>query len=263
MTESTSAQPSENPVVGKLLGGQTCLVTGATRGIGRAIAGALGEQGANVVGTATTAAGAERIGEYLASAGIAGAGQVLDVADDASVARLLGAVGETFGAPSVLVNNAGTTRDNLLLRMQDAQWDEILDVNLKSAYRLCRACLRGMSKARYGRIINISSVVAATGNSGQANYAAAKAGLIGFSKSLAREIASRNITVNVVAPGFIETDMTAALGDGQRAALHAQIPLARFGAPEDVAAAVVFLASPMGDYITGSTIHVNGGMFMP
>ena len=244
--------------------GRVCVVTGASRGIGKAIAVALGAGGGGtVVGTATSDAGAAHIGEYLAAAKIPGAGMVLDVTDDDSVAQLLGAVVESFGAPSVLVNNAGITRDNLLLRMKDAEWDDIVDTNLKSAYRLCKACLRGMTKARYGRIINIASVVGATGNAGQSNYAAAKAGLIGFSKSLAREVASRNITVNVVAPGFIATDMTADLSDEQRAALRAQIPLARLGTPEDVAASVVFLASDMGNYITGATIHVNGGMFMP
>ncbi len=247
----------------KLLADRVCLVTGATRGIGKAIALALGEHGAQVVGTATSEAGAGRIGEYLDAAQIRGAGKVLDVTDDASVARLVGAVTETFGAPAVLVNNAGITRDNLLLRMKDAEWDEIMEVNLKSAYRLCKACLRGMSKARYGRIINIASVVGAVGNAGQSNYAAAKAGLIGFSRSLAREVASRNITVNAIAPGFIDTDMTRALDPGQRDALCAKIPLARLGTPREVAASVVFLASAMGDYITGSTLHVNGGMFMP
>ena len=239
-----------------------CLVTGATRGIGKAIALALGRHGATVVGTATGKDGAARIGDYLDSAGVRGAGRVLDVSDDASVSELLGAVTDAFGAPAVLVNNAGITRDNLLLRMKEAEWDDIMAVNLKSAYRLCKACLRGMTKARYGRIINIASVVAATGNAGQSNYAAAKAGLIGFSKSLAREVASRNITVNAIAPGFVETDMTAALSEDQRAALRAQIPLGRLGAADDIAAAVVFLASSAGDYITGETLHVNGGMFM-
>ena len=247
----------------QLVADRTCLVTGGSRGIGKAIAEALGKNGARVVATATSEAGAGRISEYLESAGIEGAGLVLDVTDDASVERLVGAVVESFGAPVVLVNNAGITRDNLLLRMKNAEWDEIIDTNLKSAYRLCKACLRGMTRARYGRIINITSVVAATGNPGQANYAAAKAGLIGFSKSLAREVASRNITVNTIAPGFIETDMTAALDENRRAALLAEIPLARLGTPEEVAASVIFLASSMGDYITGNTIHVNGGMFMP
>ena len=246
----------------QLMNERICLVTGATRGIGKAIALALGRHGATVVGTATGEDGAARIGDYLDAAGVRGAGRVLDVSDDASVSELLGAVTDAFGAPAVLVNNAGITRDNLLLRMKEAEWDDIMAVNLKSAYRLCKACLRGMTKARYGRIINIASVVAATGNAGQSNYAAAKAGLIGFSKSLAREVASRNITVNAIAPGFVETDMTAALSEEQRAALRAQIPLGRLGAADDIAAAVVFLASSAGDYITGETLHVNGGMFM-
>lgn len=247
----------------KLLTGQICLVTGGTRGIGKAIAMALGKQGATVAATATTAASAVRISEYLAAAEISGGGYVLDVTDATAVTQTIQSVTEAFGVPSVLINNAGITRDNLLMRMKESEWDEIMDTNLKSAYRLCKACVRGMSKARYGRIINIVSVVAASGNAGQTNYAAAKAGLLGFSKSLALEVATRNITVNAIAPGFIDTDMTSALSEAQRAALHAKIPLGRFGAPRDVADAVVFLASPMGDYITGSTIHVNGGMFMP
>ena len=260
-TASTTA--STSPAMTQLVAGRICLVTGASRGIGKAIATALGAGGATVVGTATSEAGAAGISEYLGAAKIPGAGMLLEVTDDASVARMLGALTEAFGAPSVLVNNAGVTRDNLLLRMTDAEWDEIMDTNLKSVYRLCKACLRAMSKARYGRIINVASVVGATGNAGQANYAAAKAGIIGFSKSLAREVASRNITVNVIAPGFIDTQMTAALGDNQRAALLGQIPLSRLGAPEDVAASAVFLASQMADYITGATVHVNGGMYMP
>ena len=244
------------------LDGRICLVTGATRGIGKAIALALGAHGGIVAATATTAAGAERIQTFLDEAGIRGAGLVLDVTDDASVSALLDTVNDTFGPPAVLVNNAGITRDNLLLRMKEAEWDDIMAVHLKAAYRLCKACLRGMTRARDGRIINIASVVAASGNPGQSNYAAAKAGLIGFSRSLAHEVGSRNITVNAIAPGFIDTDMTAALTDEQRAALRAQIPLGRLGAPEDVAAAVVFLASASGGYITGATLHVNGGMFM-
>ncbi len=245
-----------------LLSGQICLVTGATRGIGKAIALALGGQGGTVAATATSAAGAATISEYLAAAEIPGAGLVLNVTEEQSVSALLASVAEAFGAPSVLVNNAGITRDNLLLRMKEAEWDEIMDTNLKSAYRLCKACLRGMSKARFGRIINIVSVVAASGNAGQSNYAAAKAGLLGFTKSLAQEVAARNITVNAIAPGFIDTDMTKALSAAQREALRAKIPLARFGAPQDVAGAAVFLASAMGDYITGATLHVNGGMLM-
>ncbi|MDD9884537.1 MAG: 3-oxoacyl-ACP reductase FabG [Gammaproteobacteria bacterium] len=245
------------------LDGRVCLVTGASRGIGRAIALALGEHGGVVVGTATTASGAARIGAALDAAGIRGAGMALDVTRADSVGQLMDALGESFGAPAVLVNNAAITRDNLLLRMKESEWDEVADANLKSVYRMCRAALRGMTRAKFGRIINITSVVAATGNPGQANYAAAKAGLIAFSKSLAREVASRNITVNCVAPGFIDTDMTRALSDEQRAALRAQIPLARFGAPADVAAAALFLAAPAANYITGATLHVNGGMLMP
>jgi len=244
------------------LTGRVCLVTGASRGIGRAIAEALGCHAATVVGTATTDAGAAQIGEALDAAGIRGAGMALDVTCADSVGRVFDAVGGQFGAPAVLVNNAAITRDNLLLRMKESEWDEVADANLKSVYRMCKAALRGMTRAKYGRIINITSVVAVTGNPGQTNYAAAKAGLIAFSKSLAREVASRHITVNCVAPGFIDTDMTRALDDSQRAALRAQIPMARFGAPADVAAAALFLASPMGDYITGSTVHVNGGMVM-
>ena len=258
----TNYQPTHSNMK-QSIAGQVCLVTGASRGIGKAIALALGENGATVVGTATSEAGAGRIDEYLRAANSRGGGRVLDVTDDQSVAQLIGALKESFGAPSVLVNNAGITRDNLLLRMKDAEWDEVIDTNLKSVYRLCKACLRGMTKARYGRIINIASVVGATGNFGQSNYAAAKAGLVGFSKSLAREVASRNITVNVIAPGFIDTDMTAALDPKQRAALLEQIPLARLGSPQDIAAAVVFLAADSGDYLTGTTIHVNGGMLMP
>jgi len=245
------------------LDGRVCLVTGASRGIGRAIALALGEHGGVVVGTATTESGAARIGAALDAAGIRGAGMTLDVTRADSVGQLMDALGESFGAPAVLVNNAAITRDNLLLRMKESEWDEVADANLKSVYRMCRAALRGMTRAKFGRIINITSVVAATGNPGQANYAAAKAGLIAFSKSLAREVASRNITVNCVAPGFIDTDMTRALSDEQRAALRAQIPLARFGAPADVAAAALFLAAPAANYITGATLHVNGGMLMP
>lgn len=245
------------------LDGRVCLVTGASRGIGRAIALALGEHGGVVVGTATTESGAARIGAALDAAGIRGAGMTLDVTRADSVGQLMDALGESFGAPAVLVNNAAITRDNLLLRMKESEWDEVADTNLKSVYRMCRAALRGMTRAKFGRIINITSVVAATGNPGQANYAAAKAGLIAFSKSLAREVASRNITVNCVAPGFIDTDMTRALSDEQRAALRAQIPLARFGAPADVAAAALFLAAPAANYITGATLHVNGGMLMP
>ena len=245
-----------------MLENDICLVTGASRGIGAAIAKALGELGAVVVGTATTTTGAEAIGRRLAEDGIRGRGMVLDVADPASVESVVKAVTDEYGTITVLVNNAGITRDNLLMRMKDEEWQSILDTNLTSIYRLSKACLRGMTKARRGRIINIASVVGATGNAGQTNYAAAKAGMIGFTKSLAREVGSRNVTVNAVAPGFIDTDMTRALNEEQRAALLASIPLGRLGQPAEIAAVVAFLASPGGAYITGETLHVNGGMYM-
>jgi 3-oxoacyl-[acyl-carrier protein] reductase len=245
-----------------MLENDICLVTGASRGIGAAIAKALGELGAVVVGTATTATGAEAIGRRLAEDGIRGRGMALDVADSTSVESVVKAVTDEYGAITVLVNNAGITRDNLLMRMKDEEWQSILDTNLTSIYRLSKACLRGMTKARRGRIINIASVVGATGNAGQTNYAAAKAGMIGFTKSLAREVGSRNVTVNAVAPGFIDTDMTRALNEEQRAALLASIPLGRLGQPAEIAAVVAFLASPGGAYITGETLHVNGGMYM-
>jgi 3-oxoacyl-[acyl-carrier protein] reductase len=238
------------------------LVTGASRGIGKAIALELGRQGAVVVGTATSAAGAESISQYLAAAGIKGSGMLLNVNDVAQIEAALGDIQKQFGDIAVLVNNAGITRDNLLLRMKDEEWDDIMSTNLKSVFRLSKLVLRGMMKARFGRIINITSVVGATGNAGQSNYAAAKSGIVGFSKSLAREVGSRNITVNCVAPGFIDTDMTRALSDQQRAALLTQIPLGRLGEGQDVAAAVAFLASPGAAYITGCTLHVNGGMHM-
>ncbi len=238
------------------------LVTGASRGIGRAIAHELGRQGHLVVGTATTASGAAKIEEDLHANGISGAGRALDVTDQASVDTLVKAVTEEFGAPTILVNNAGITRDNLLMRMKEDEWDAVLDTNLKSVYRVTKACLRGMTRERFGRIVNISSVVATMGNLGQANYAAAKAGLEGFTRALAREVASRSITVNAVAPGFIATDMTQALPDTQREALLTQIPLARLGEPEEVAAAVGFLTSVNAGYITGETLQVNGGMNM-
>ena len=241
---------------------KVCLVTGATRGIGKAVACALAEQGGIVYGTTTTSDGAESIDNYFKAAGVAGYGRVLDVTEPEMVRSLVGEISELSGAPLVLVNNAGISRDTLLLRMKESDWDDIMDTNLKSAYTLSQSCLRGMTKARYGRIINITSVVGVTGNAGQANYAAAKAGLIGFSKSLAQEVASRNITVNSIAPGFIETDMTNSLNDDQRQAIMKNIPMARLGGPEDIASAAVFLASSMANYITGATIHVNGGMLM-
>ncbi len=246
-----------------MLTDQIALVTGASRGIGQAIALALGEQGATVIGTATSETGAEKISEALGSANIEGRGLVLNVSNADSVHDCLKALSVEFGAPDILVNNAGITRDNLLMMMKDDQWDEIINTNLTSVFRMTKAVIRAMMKKRHGRIINISSVVGATGNPGQTNYAAAKAGLIGFSKSLAREIGSRKITVNTVAPGFIDTDMTRELPEEQRDNLASQIPLGRLGNPEEVAAAVVFLASPAAAYITGETIHVNGGMYMP
>jgi 3-oxoacyl-[acyl-carrier protein] reductase len=245
-----------------MLDNEVALVTGASRGIGAAIAQALAEQGAIVVGTATTPAGAEGISRRLAELGLRGKGMVLDVADAASVEGVVKAVTEELGTITILVNNAGITRDNLLMRMKDEEWQAILDTNLTSIYRLSKACLRGMTKARKGRIISIASVVGATGNAGQTNYAAAKAGMIGFTKSLAREVGSRNVTVNVVAPGLIDTDMTRTLNEEQRAALLASIPLGRLGAPAEIAGVVAFLASPAAAYITGETIHVNGGMYM-
>ena len=245
-----------------ILAGKIALVTGASRGIGRAIAIELGTAGAIVVGTATSQAGADAISQVFAEARIQGTGIALNVNDAAQVDAALTDISTRFGDVAILVNNAGVTRDNLLLRMKDAEWDDILDTNLKSVYRLSKAVLRGMMKARAGRIINIGSVVGSTGNAGQANYAAAKAGMIGFSKSLAREIGSRNITVNCVAPGFIDTDMTRALTADQRSGLIGQIPLGRLGEAADVAAAVLFLASPGASYITGATLHVNGGMYM-
>lgn len=236
------------------------LVTGASRGIGKAIANQLVAQGATVIGTATTEAGAEKINEYLAPVG--GAGMALDVTDEESVKNVLKHINDQFGSIDILINNAGITRDNLLMRMKDDDWSSIVETNLTSIFRLSKAVMRGMMKSRWGRIVSIGSVVGSMGNAGQANYAAAKAGVIGFSKSLAREIAARGITVNVVAPGFIETDMTKALGDDQRATLQGQIPAARLGTPEDIAQTVGFLVSDAAGYITGETINVNGGMHM-
>jgi 3-oxoacyl-[acyl-carrier protein] reductase len=239
---------------------QVALVTGASRGIGKAIAERLAGDGFFVVGTATTENGTEAISAYL---GENGKGLRLDVADADSITEVIKAVNDEFGAPAVLVNNAGITRDNLLMRMKDEEWDAIINTNLASVFRMSKAVLRGMMKARTGRIISISSVVGATGNAGQANYAAAKAGIVGFSKSLAKEVGSRNITVNVVAPGFIDTDMTKELGDEIKTSLLASIPLERLGSAEEIAHAVSFLASPGAAYITGETLHVNGGMYMP
>ncbi len=246
-----------------MLTDQIALVTGASRGIGQAIAQALGKQGATVIGTATSDTGAKNISSFLEAQGIKGRGMVLNVADSESVTQCLKAVTDEFGSPDILVNNAGITRDNLLMMMKDDQWDDIINTNLNSIFRMSKGVIRPMMKKRNGRIINISSVVGATGNPGQTNYAAAKAGLIGFSKSLAREIGSRNITVNTVAPGFIDTDMTRELSKEQKDKLTSQIPLGRLGSPDEIAAAVVFLALPSAAYITGETIHVNGGMYMP
>jgi 3-oxoacyl-[acyl-carrier protein] reductase len=241
------------------IAGRTALVTGASRGIGRAIAEALAHQGAKVVGTATSEQGAAAISGWLDAMSPGSRGVVLDVGSDASVDSLFASL---ESAPEIVVNNAGITRDNLLMRMKVDEWNDVVSTNLSSLYRVCKASLRGMMKARHGRIINISSVVGLMGNAGQTNYAAAKAGMIGFTKSLAREIASRNITVNAVAPGFIDTDMTRALDDKQVQALRDQIPLARLGTTGDVAAAVAFLASDLGGYITGETLNVNGGLSM-
>jgi 3-oxoacyl-[acyl-carrier protein] reductase len=241
---------------------QIAIVTGASRGIGRAIALRLARDGHTVIGTATSEAGAAAISDYFAEAGLNGCGRVLDVADAGGIESFTKSVGDEFGPPTILVNNAGITRDNLLLRMKDEEWDDIIRTNLSSIFHLSKACLRGMMKARAGRIVNITSVVGATGNAGQANYAAAKAGIIGFTKSLAKEVGSRNITVNSVAPGFIDTDMTRALPEEHRKALLDNIPLARLGSAEEVAGAVAFLCSDDAAYITGETLHVNGGMYM-
>jgi 3-oxoacyl-[acyl-carrier protein] reductase len=256
------AQAQLAPQLARPLAGQTALVTGATRGIGRAIALALAADGATVIGTATTEDGAAGIAAYLKDAGNAGTGLKLDVTDAAATEAVLADIEAKHGAITILVNNAGITRDNLLLRMKDDEWDAIMATNLKPAYRLAKAVLRGMMKARHGRIIQIGSVVGSSGNPGQVNYAAAKAALIGFTKSLAQEVGSRNITVNCVAPGFIDTDMTKGLTDVQREALLGKIPLGRLGAPEDIAHAVAFLAGPGAGYVTGATLHVNGGMYM-
>lgn len=242
--------------------GKVALVTGATRGIGKAIATNLAAQGVVVIGTATSESGAETISAYLAEAGSKGAGMVLDVSDSASVEATLKEIQANYGTIEILVNNAGITKDNILMRMKDDEWDGVINTNLNSVYRLVKGCLRGMTKARWGRIISVSSVVASMGNAGQTNYAAAKAGMEGFTRALAREVGSRNITVNCVAPGFIDTDMTAGLPDEHKQNLQAQIPMSRLGQPEEVAAVVGFLAGNGGAYVTGDTIHVNGGMYM-
>lgn len=244
------------------LEGKIALVTGASRGIGAAIADTLGLQGATVIGTATTESGAEKISARMAEKGIKGQGMVLDVTNNDSVAEVVKAIEEKYGAPSILVNNAGITKDNILMRMKDDEWYDVIDTNLNAVYRLCRQLVRGMTKARWGRIINISSVVGSMGNAGQSNYAATKAAVGGFSRALARELGSRNITVNTIAPGFIETDMTKGLPDAQKESLLTQIPLARLGQPEEIAGIVAFLAGDCGGYITGETIHANGGMYM-
>jgi 3-oxoacyl-[acyl-carrier protein] reductase len=244
------------------LNDKVALVTGASRGIGAAIAEQLGKAGAIVIGTATSVSGAEKISARFTELGIRGAGKLLNVTDADSVATLLKEVGDEFGAPAILVNNAGITKDNLLMRMSDEEWFDVINTNLSAIYRLSKGVLRGMMKARWGRIINISSVVGAMGNPGQSNYAATKAGVAGFARSLAAEVGSRNITVNTVAPGFIDTDMTKVLPEEQKQQLLSRIPLGRLGAPEEIASVVVFLASDAGAYISGETIHVNGGMYM-
>ena len=248
-----------NVFTNNILDGETALVTGASRGIGADIAAALAAAGATVIGTATSEGGAQGITDTL---GDKGRGVVLNIGDDESVEAALKDVQGNEGSPTILVNNAGITRDNLLMRMKNDEWDDVISTNLSGVYRLCKGCLRGMMKAKKGRIINIASVIGIMGNAGQSNYAAAKAGIIGFSKSLAREIGSRNITVNVVAPGFIDTDMTRVLPEDQRDAMLSQVPLGRLGEGTDIAAAVVFLASPAAAYVTGETLHVNGGMLM-
>ncbi|HDY86005.1 hypothetical protein LCGC14_1294320 [marine sediment metagenome] len=244
------------------LEGKIALVTGATRGIGRAIALRLGQQGATVIGTATSESGAQAITDFLNEANIVGTGLLLNVTDADSIEAVVTEIETSFGAPSILVNNAGITRDNLLMRMKDDEWDDIIDTNLTPIFKLSKRCLRAMTKARWGRIITITSVVGVMGNAGQTNYAAAKAGVIGFSKSLAREVGARGITVNTVAPGFIDTDMTNTLAEAHKVALLEQVPVKRLGEPEEIAAAVSYLASLDAAYVTGETIHVNGGMYM-
>jgi len=245
-----------------MLQGQVALVTGATRGIGKAIALGLGAQGAKVIGTSTSPAGAKAIGEYLVEAKVGGKGVVLEVNDGAAIDALVAEIEKEFGAVGILVNNAGITQDNLAMRMKEAEWDAVIDTDLKSVFRLSRAVLRGMMKARAGRIINITSVVAVTGNPGQGNYTAAKAGMIGMFKSIAKEYARRGVTANCVAPGFVATAMTDKLNDKQREAILQMVPSGRLGTPDDIAAAVVYLASEEASYVTGQTLHVNGGMAM-
>jgi len=242
--------------------GKVALITGASRGIGHAIALALGKEGATVVGTATTIEGAEKITDLFKQAGITGFGTQLDVTSQASIDGLMSDLKEKCGSPALLINNAAITQDNLLLRMKEEEWDRVIQTNLSSVFRLSKACLRDMLKARWGRIINISSVVGSMGNPGQVNYSAAKAGVLGFTRSLAAEVGSRDITVNAIAPGYIETDMTRGLSNEQRDALRQRLPIPRLGKVEDIAATVVFLASESASYITGQTLHVNGGMYM-
>ena len=244
-----------------MLDGKLVLVTGATRGIGKAIALTLGNSGATVIGTATSETGAENISKVFTDKKISGKGMKLDVTDNEQVSNLVKNIGEDFGSVDILVNNAGITRDNILLRMKEDEWEDIINTNLSSIYKMSKSVLRGMIKKRSGRIISITSVVGAMGNAGQSNYGAAKAGIIGFTKSLAREVGVRGVTVNAIAPGFIETDMTDSLPDDQKEALAAQIPMGRLGTPNEVAQAVLFLADEGGSYITGQTIHVNGGMY--
>lgn len=256
-SEMSSNMPSYMPLNGKM-----ALVTGASRGIGKAIAGRLGKKGYTVIGSATSEKGAEEISQFLKDAGIKGRGIVLNIAEPTSIEAALSSLESKEGSPQILVNNAGITADNLFLRMKEDEWMRVINTNLTGTYRLIHACLRNMVKGRFGRIVNISSIVGITGNAGQANYAAAKAGILGLTKSLAREVGSRNITVNAIAPGFIDTDMTKILAEDQQKKLLDQIPLGRMGSPEDIANAVLFLVSPEADYITGETLHVNGGMYM-
>lgn len=246
-----------------MIDNKVALVTGATRGIGKAIALELAKQGAAVIGTATTESGVQTIKSYFQAAGFSGTGVILNVTEADSIAQALESIHTQLGAPQILVNNAGITRDNLLMRMKEQEWDDVINTNLSAAFHLTKACIRDMLKARWGRIISISSVVGSTGSAGQANYAAAKAGLIGFNRSIAQEVASRGITANVVAPGFISTDMTDALTEEQKSQILSRIPLQAIGQPQDIAKAVAFLASDAAGYITGETLHVNGGMYMP